>query len=266
MSDPIMMASADTVRVPSHGDSTKFDDKFINLVRHTWGTVVSVRAEIEQVSTTGEHGQSSAEPEPVSGAVDLFLARVGRVCSLHQESELRELNGGNREIVDCSPELLELLELANSARVVSESRYDHRSQAGFDLYGIAKGWAAEQLVTLLTAYGYDRVAVNIGGDIFVSSSTTPWEIGLQHPEVPGKIFHVVSLLRGGLATSGNYERGAHLGWVANSSANVVGPSGALADAFATAAAYCKPDEFGWLPVGYRAIVTPVGSRISYHIG
>ena len=71
----------------------------------------------------------------------------------------------------------------------------------------------------------------------------PWRIGVQDPFERERLMGVVNVTDGGVATSGLYERGAHIhapaghdpGEVPLASATVVGPDLGLADAYSTAA-------------------------------
>jgi len=128
-----------------------------------------------------------------------------------------------------------------------------------DLGGIAKGWGVDRAADLLA----ERVGpclVNVGGDLAVRGSKpggVPWNVGVQDPRDPSRLF-VTLRLRGAraVATSGDYQRYVevdgirhhHLldprtGWPGRrcSSATVVAPSCALADAWATAAFILGPD-------------------------
>ena len=69
----------------------------------------------------------------------------------------------------------------------------------------------------------------------------PWSIGIRHPENAHEIVKVFEIMDGAIATSGTYERGAHIkdphtGLIAIGarSATVVGTNGGVCDALATA--------------------------------
>ena len=77
------------------------------------------------------------------------------------------------------------------------------------LDGIAKGFIADAASDVLSAHGVANHMVNAGGDIRVrvaEHSKRPWTIGIRHPEKAGDILASVRMTRGGIATSGNYER------------------------------------------------------------
>jgi FAD:protein FMN transferase len=154
---------------------------------------------------------------------------------------------------------------------------------GFDPTGLVKGWATERALEELRGAGLPGALINGGGDVAVFGSPADglrWRVGIRHPwradalacvigagqapvteergleppggsggsrpragtgGVPGRL-----AARDGIAavaTSGPYERGAHLidpatGQPASraASATVTGPSLALADALATGVA------------------------------
>jgi thiamine biosynthesis lipoprotein len=79
--------------------------------------------------------------------------------------------------------------------------------AQIDLGGIAKGWAADQIVQRLADIGPSLV--DAGGDIAISGllhDGTTWPIGVANPLQPGQLFGVLELGRGGVATSGRDRR------------------------------------------------------------
>ena len=88
-------------------------------------------------------------------------------------------------------------------------------------------------------------AINAGGDIRLRGGALPaghWRVGIQHPLARGRVAAVIEATDLAVATSGAYERGAHVvdphtgrppaGVL---SVTVVGPDLASADAYATAA-------------------------------
>jgi len=126
--------------------------------------------------------------------------------------------------------------------------YKH-SSAGTD-------WAALALV----AAGAEHVQVNAAGDLslrggFVDNDgvVKPWPIGVVNPNNKLEVVKIYEISDGAIATSGTYERGAHIhdpqtGMIAigAKSATVVGPRGWLCDAMATAVMVGGPDSVSWL--------------------
>lgn len=79
-----------------------------------------------------------------------------------------------------------------------------------DLGGLGKEYAVDRAVALLLAHGCTSALVNFGGDVCACGPRpdgTPWRVGIHHPRRPGELLATLPLLRGGLATSGDYERG-----------------------------------------------------------
>ncbi|MDR0638649.1 MAG: FAD:protein FMN transferase [Spirochaetaceae bacterium] len=79
-----------------------------------------------------------------------------------------------------------------------------------DLGGIAKGYAADELVNILRAAGIRRAVIDLGGNIYAHGSKTPkqkWRIGIQNPFSPrGEYLAVEESADETLVTSGVYER------------------------------------------------------------
>jgi len=143
-------------------------------------------------------------------------------------------------------EVTEVLTLCRRARKASGGWFDPWAlPGGVDPTGLVKGWAVERAAEVLRRAGIDAALVNGGGDLTVFGSPAPgqrWRIGIRHPWRADALACIVQA-RAAVATSADYERGAHLldpltGRPATgvASATVTGPSLALAAALATAVA------------------------------
>jgi thiamine biosynthesis lipoprotein len=98
----------------------------------------------------------------------------------------------------------------------------------------------------------------------------PWRVGIRHPENPRRLAAALAAEDLAVATSGAYERGAHIvdphsgrpptGLL---SVTVVGPDLALADAYATAAFAMGVDGPGWIATvaGYDAMCITGDRRV-----
>ena len=78
----------------------------------------------------------------------------------------------------------------------------------FDLGGIVKEYAADSAALLLMSSGFASGYVDLGGDLHVLGphpDGAPWHVGIRNPRGPGAVASI-KLRRGGLATSGDYER------------------------------------------------------------
>jgi hypothetical protein len=108
-------------------------------------------------------------------------------------------------------------------------------------------------------------ATTLRGGWFNSATgvVKPWSIGVVNPDTRAEIVKVYEITDGAIATSGTYERGAHIhdplnGLIAigAKSATVVGPEGWLCDAMATAVMVAGQDSAKWFGqaglAGYQA--------------
>jgi thiamine biosynthesis lipoprotein len=75
-----------------------------------------------------------------------------------------------------------------------------------DLGGIAKLYILEAGRRVLEARGVTRALINGGGDVVAHSDGTPWRVGVRDARSPERLLGVVTLVRGCVATSGDYER------------------------------------------------------------
>lgn len=95
-------------------------------------------------------------------------------------------------------------------RLTEEGLIKESPELALNLSAIAKGFAADQLLSLLLDEGYVNVFVEIGGDVAVRGKNpagSPWRIGIQVPERDGPedILKVLGMDAGGMATSGDYR-------------------------------------------------------------
>jgi thiamine biosynthesis lipoprotein len=78
-----------------------------------------------------------------------------------------------------------------------------------DFGGFGKEYAADRAGTVLAERGITGGLVNLGGDLRVvgpHADGRPWSLGIAHPRRAGEVIAGIELSRGGLATSGDYER------------------------------------------------------------
>jgi len=72
-----------------------------------------------------------------------------------------------------------------------------------DLGGIAKGFAVDMAVHVLTMHGIDSGSVNAGGDMRVFGNEVQ-KIHIRNPRAPSNVIEIGSLANGAIATSGLY--------------------------------------------------------------
>ena len=134
------------------------------------------------------------------------------------------------------------------------------SNASTIKYGSGAGvdWAADKCADIAQEHGAQHVQINFAGDLALRGGfndggvTKPWSIGISNPDNTKEVVHVVELFDGAIATSGDYERGAHIhdphtGMIAIGarSASVIGPDAGLCDALATALMVAGKDGAKW---------------------
>jgi thiamine biosynthesis lipoprotein len=110
------------------------------------------------------------------------------------------------------PELIErCLAQLGWNKVQFDEKQIYLSQTGMeiDLGGIAKEYAVDRVAKLLEEQGCIHALVNLGGDIRVLGTQLngqTWVIGIQHPRQVNTNCASISIGKGALATSGDYER------------------------------------------------------------
>jgi thiamine biosynthesis lipoprotein len=225
----------------------------ITHAEHVMGTVVSF-AVLPAVPSPREpagaaSGWKPAGPDPAA-AIRAACARLHEADAVFStwdpRSPLSRLRGGSIPEADGPPSLAEVRAVCETARDASAGWFDPWAMpGGYDPTGLVKGWAVDRALDALHQAGLPAALVNGGGDLAAFGGPAPgepWRAGIRHPWRPAALAAVLEV-RGAVATSGTYERGAHLvdphtGRPAcrAASATVTGPSLAMADALATALA------------------------------
>jgi thiamine biosynthesis lipoprotein len=211
------------------------------------GTVVSFSI-MEERNTTTEGGAraAGARIDDARRRAEAWLRWVDDVFSTWKpQSPVSRLRRGEIGLGDAPPEVAEVLELCRRARVASDGWFDPWAMpGGVDPTGLVKGWAAQRALAEFGRAGAPAAMINAGGDIAVYGRPAPgqpWRIGIQHPLAADRILLTVDLEgAGAVATSGSYERGAHLvdplsgrPTTALLSATVIGHDLGFADALST---------------------------------
>jgi thiamine biosynthesis lipoprotein len=199
-----------------------------------WGTVLFIDV------------SSSVDIDPAIAKVIEYVHHVDNVFSTYKTSSIiSQLRRSEISIDQCSLEVIEVWNLCNFVKDITEGAFDPWAvDGGFDPSGLVKGWAADKCAEILQQAGAEHIQVNAAGDLSLRGGFTtdkPWTIGVVNPDNRLEILQTFEIQDGAIATSGNYERGAHIsdphtGMIAigAKSATVLGPNGAIADALATA--------------------------------
>lgn len=190
------------------------------------------------------------------------LTEVDRVFSTYrQDSVISRLSRGEIDLADCPPEVHEVLELGERARVESAGAFDVRRPgpdgvAVLDPSGVVKGWAVQRASAHLRALPATDVCLSAGGDMVchVADDDRPaWRVGIEDPRDPQQLVATVEVRRGAVATSGTAHRGEHIidartgdlpGAIA--SVTVLADDLTWADIDATAAYAMGADALSWL--------------------
>src|SRR5580658_1854906 len=201
------------------------------------GTVVT----IDLYTTDGEAGDRIAGQ--LTTARELLHQADAIFSTWHHDSPVSRLRRGEITAAQAPAEVSEVLAECAVARETSGGWFDPWAlPGGVDPTGLVKGWAAERALGDLRRAGVAAAMVNAGGDVVVWGQPEPgrpWRVGIRHPDDGSRCLCVVPTAAA-VATSGTYERGAHVfdphtgrPSAAVVSATVVGSDLALADALAT---------------------------------
>ena len=199
-------------------------------------------------------------------AVFAWLQWVDATFSTYRAgSEISRLDCGELARRDAHPLVREVLARCDALREETGGFFDARAGGRLDPSGLVKGWAVDRAAALV---GSDRFLIDAGGDVVLRGG--PWRVGVRHPHRRRRLAAVITLSDAAVATSGTYERGAHIvdprtGRPAAGalSVTVVGPDLATADAFATAAFAMGAAGPGWTAglEGFEAMTILRGDRV-----
>jgi len=216
-----------------------------------------------------------AELERLADGVFGWLRLVDEVFSTYRpESEISRLGRGELRREQCAPMVGEVLDRCAELWTETGGFFDINAGGTLDPSGFVKGWAVERAAALLAAAGARNLCVHAGGDVRVRGERAPgepWRVGVQHPAIRDRVAAVLAGRDLAVATSGAYERGAHVvdprtGRAPRGvlSVTVAGPDLGTADAYATAAFAMGLDGPAWtatLGGGYEALTILAGGRV-----
>jgi thiamine biosynthesis lipoprotein len=207
-------------------------------------------------------------PDALDEAIAWFHDVDRRFSMYRDSSEVSRLADGTLAFGDASPDVQAILTLADTLRDRTDGFFDarrHRPDGRRDPTGVVKGWSVDEAVSLLRLAGARNMQVVAGGDLVATGEPEPgrsWRIGIRHPDRPHRVAAVLAITDLAVATSGSYERGEHIRDPHADAAprglrslTVVGPTLAMADAFATAAFAMGERGVAWIArqEGYGAL-------------
>jgi thiamine biosynthesis lipoprotein len=224
------------------------------FVEHVMGMPITL-------ALRGRHADDDAGRLAWAGVLR-SLREADRVFSTYRDdSFVSRLNAGELDLVDCPPEVAEVLDLGEQARVASGgafavTRPGPDGEPVLDPSGVVKGWAVERAAAALEALDDTDFCLSAGGDMTcrtVDPDGRPWRVGVEDPADPRRVLAVVPVFTGAVATSGTAHRGQHLvdartGLPPDGVASVTVVTGSLtwADIDATAAYALGRDAARWL--------------------
>ena len=184
------------------------------------------------------------------------------------DSEISRIARGELDPAGARPMVREVLARCEALRAETGGYFDARAGGPLDPSGLVKGWAVQRAAALLEAAGSRDFCVDAGGDLVLRGG--PWRVGIRHPRRRRRLAAVVTAGDLAVATSGAYERGAHIldphtGRPPSGvmSVTVAGPDLATADAYATAAFAMGRRGPAWTATldGYEAMTILAPGRV-----
>jgi thiamine biosynthesis lipoprotein len=184
---------------------------------------------------------------------------------------------GELALDDVDPAVRIVLAICEELRSLTDGDFEHEPRRGgvdgaqvLDVDAVAKGWIVEDATTALRLAGATFL-VNAGGDVTASErhDGIPWRVGIQHPHDPTAIIGTFELRHGAVATSGTYERGAHLRTAEGAtlvSVTVVGPELEWADGLSTAVFASGASPPAWwddVPPAYGLLTMDADDRVRW---
>jgi thiamine biosynthesis lipoprotein len=186
-----------------------------------------------------------------------WLHEVDRLFSTYRpDSEVSRLVSGEVSVAECSDDLRLVLDRCAELWRCTDGYFDPYATGQLDPSGYVKGWSVQVASEMLTAAGAPNHLVAAGGDFQTRgrpAAGEDWQIGVRHPWRPDRFAWVLHGTDLAVATSGTYERGAHVidprrGVPATGlrSVTLVGRDLGVTDAYATAALATGSTRLDWL--------------------
>jgi thiamine biosynthesis lipoprotein len=213
---------------------------------------------------------TAVDPGPAFDWLELVDATFS---TYRDDSDISRLARGEILLHECRPEVDEVLTRCVELERDTGGFFSVRAAGRLDPSGLVKGWAVDEAAELLAAAGAEHFCINAGGDIVARGRPAAgrlWRVGIRHPVDLDRLAAVLAVEDRAVATSGQYERGAHIvdphtGRPAAGllSVTVVGPDLATADAYATAAMAMGAEGPAWAATraGYDAMCITSDRRV-----
>jgi thiamine biosynthesis lipoprotein len=229
----------------------------------------TARVELVMGIPIGIDVRDDVDPRALDRAFD-HLRWVDATFSTYvPDSEIARVDSG----AEPSPPVRAVLARCDALRRRTDGRFDVHANGRLDPSGYVKGWALEGAAAILADAGARNLCVHAGGDVLVRGERAPgrpWRVGIQHPLRRDRVAAVLAARNLGVATSGAYERGAHIIDPRSGrppegvlSVTVAGPDLGTADAYATAAFAMGLEGPGWTATlgDYAALTILADGRV-----
>ncbi|MCU0281042.1 MAG: FAD:protein FMN transferase [Acidimicrobiia bacterium] len=216
-------------------------------------------------------------PPTILDEVFAWLQWVDRTFSVHRpDSQVSRVGSGELSPGQAHRLVDEVLDRCAELFLETEGWFDAwpLGPAGkVDPSGYVKGWSIDVACALLAGAGIRDYCLAAGGDVRVAGwagDGAPWRIGVQHPIDRQSVAAVIQASPLAVATSGAYERGAHIHGRRSErllSATVAGPRLGMADALATAL-FAADGEAPWFARfrGYEYLTIGRDARVRWTPG
>lgn len=215
--------------------------------------------------------------------IDTLRDVEARFSTFRPDSEISRLARGELCEEDCNLDVRHVLAACDHLAAVTGGAFDARRRGAdgrvtLDPSGFVKGWAIEEAAWRIDSAGGRNYWINAGGDIVArghADGGRPWRVGIRHPDRADRLAAVLAVTDRAVATSGSYERGAHivdprtgLAPTGLRSVTVVGPGLAFTDAYATTVFVMGLDGLHWLAghPEYAALVITDDDRVVWTEG
>jgi thiamine biosynthesis lipoprotein len=159
----------------------------------------------------------------IAGSIDIdeeTLALLNYANTCYQQSDslfditsgvLREAWDFKSKIIPQNKKIKALLPRIGWNKVAIDDSVLSFSEQGMqlDFGGIGKEYAVDRAAGICLQHGLQHGLVDLGGDIKIigpHADGRPWSVGIRHPRIPGELMASINVFRGGIASSGDYER------------------------------------------------------------
>ena len=134
---------------------------------------------------TVEIANSSATDEIFKTVFGYFSYIDETFSTYKSHSEIMHINRGELIEADWSEDMKAIFELAEAAREKTGGYFDIQKPDGsYDPSGLVKGWAIQNVATIIRNAGFENFYIDAGGDIQTSGMNPegePWRIGIKNP-------------------------------------------------------------------------------------